>query len=152
MGRFCTRLMLNVRASFKGSTTTKTTTTTTTPARVRSETKLPIVRCLQADTFFLKKLQFCNQNCLSKIAVACLADKIGANRFTYLYFFIVGATELLDISSDISSCRLSGKRRAPISLPCVSVCAIMSSSSHMAMSLFQPLPTAAQLESDRHHI
>jgi hypothetical protein len=97
-------------------------------------------------------LQFCNQNCLSKIAVACLADKIGANRFTYLYFFIVGATELLDISSDISSCRLSGKRRAPISLPCISVCAIMSSSYHMAMSLFQPLPTAAQLESDRHHI
>ena len=102
--------------------------------------------------FFFKKLQFCNQNCLSKIAVACLADKIGANRFTYLYFFIVGATELLDISSDISSCRLSGKRRAPISLPCISVCAIMSSSYHMAMSLFQPLPTAAQLESDRHHI
>ena len=129
-----------------------TKTTTTTPARVRSETKLPIVRCLQADTFFFKKLQFCNQNCLSKIAVACLADKIGANRFTYLYFFIVGATELLDISSDISSCRLSGKRRAPISLPCISVCAIMSSSYHMAMSLFQPLPTAAQLESDRHHI
>ena len=102
--------------------------------------------------FFFKKLQFCNQNCLSKIAVACLADKIGANRFTYHYFFIVGATELLDISSDISSCRLSGKRRAPISLPCISVCAIMSSSYHMAMSLFQPLPTAAQLESDRHHI
>ena len=156
MGRFCTRLMLNVMASFKGSTTTTNNnqqTTTTTPARVRSETKLPIVRCLQADTlFFFKKLQFCNQNCLSKIAVACLADKIGANRFTYLYFFIVGATELLDISSDISSCRLSGKRRAPISLPCISVCAIMSSSYHMAMSLFQPLPTAAQLESDRHHI
>ena len=128
--------------------------TTTTTARVRSETKLPIVRCLQADTFFFKKLQFCNQNCLSKIAVACLADKIGASRLTYLYLFIVGATELLDISctSDISSCWLSGKRRGPISLPCTSVCAIMSRSYHMAMSLFQPLPTAAQLQIDRHHI
>jgi hypothetical protein len=108
--------------------------------------------CKQIPFFFFKKLQFCNQNCLRKIAVAWLAHKIGASRHTYLYFFIVGATELLDISSDISSCRLSGKRRAPISLPCISVCAIMSSSYHMAMSLFQPLPTAAQLESDRHHI
>ena len=30
----------------------------------------------------------------SKIAVACVGDKIGANRFTCLYFFIVGIFEL----------------------------------------------------------
>ena len=146
MGRFCTLLMLNVRASFKGDNNNN--------SKSSFRDKVAYCQVFASRYLFFKKLQFCNQNCLSKIAVACLADKIGASRLTYLYLFIVGATELLDISctSDISSCWLSGKRRGPISLPCTSVCAIMSRSYHMAMSLFQPLPTAAQLQIDRHHI
>ena len=104
----------------------------------------------KVDSFFLSICNFATRTVWARLPSLFWQEKwvkLGSQMFISVWLvllrncwtFPAQATPQADIW-------LSGKDRSPISLPCVSVCAIMSRSYRMAMTLFQPLPTAAQLK------